>query len=133
MSQPQSKPVAGNPMRVLIVEDSQADALLLLRELLQGGFDPTHVRVDTAEAMAEALKEEGWDVVLSDYAMPHFSGIDALRVLQQSGKDLPFILVSGKIGEETAVEVMKAGATDFVMKDRLARLCPVVTRELEKS
>ena len=119
------------PLRVLIVEDSVDDALLLLRELRRGGYEPQHERVDTAEAMRAALEKQGWDVVISDHAMPSFSAPAALRLLQDGGwPDIPFIIVSGHIGEDAAVKIMKAGAHDFVSKEGLARLAPAIEREL---
>jgi len=121
------------PLRVLIVEDSEDDALLLMRELRRGGYDPMFERVETATAMTAALQHQIWDIVISDYAMPHFSAQAALALLKGSGLDLPFIIVSGAIGEETAVEAMKAGAHDYVMKDNLARLGPAVQRELQEA
>ena len=117
------------PLRVLLVEDSEDDAALLLEELRRGGFDVTYLRVETADAMREALEEGSWDIVLSDYSMPTFSGTKALTVLQETGLDIPLIIVSGTIGEETAVEALKAGAFDFLVKDRLARLIPAIERE----
>jgi PAS domain S-box-containing protein len=119
-----------NPLRVLIVEDSEGDALLLIRELGRGGFDPVSERVDTREAMQKALRDRKWDVVISDYVMPRFSGLDALGVLRESGNDLPFIIVSGNIGEDIAVSAMKAGAHDYLIKGNLKRLAPAVEREL---
>ncbi|MDP8950794.1 MAG: PAS domain S-box protein [Actinomycetota bacterium] len=122
------------PLRVLIVEDSSDDALLLLRELERGGYEPLHERVDTPEAMRQALAEGGpWDVVLSDWQMPRFSGADALAMLLEIDSEVPFIIVSGKVGEEMAVEAMKAGAHDYVMKGNLARLCATVERGLEEA
>ena len=121
------------PLRVLSVEDSEDDALLLLRELRRGGLEPVFTRVDTPKAMAETLDKQPWDVVISDYAMPHFSGRDALALLKESGLDLPFIVVSGAIGEETAVEMMHAGAHDYIMKGNLARLVPAIERELREA
>src|SRR5215203_223602 len=119
------------PLRVLIVEDSTDDTLLLLRELRRGGYDPQHERVDTAEGMRAALEKQEWDVVISDHAMPSFSAPAALKLLQDGGwPDLPFIIVSGHIGEDAAVKAMKAGAHDFVSKDGLARLAPAIEREL---
>ena len=118
------------PLRVLIVEDSADDAALVLRALRKGGYAPESCRVDTADAMRAALKDKPWDIILSDYVIPGFGGVKALRIATDSGLDLPFILISGKKGEETAVAAMKAGASDFVMKDRLARLPSVVKREL---
>ena len=120
-------------IRVLMVEDSEDDALLLLNELEQDGYAPIHVRVDTAPAMRAALAGQQWHLILSDYEMPEFSGLEALQVMKESGLDLPFIIVSGKIGEETAVAAMKAGAHDYIMKDNVARLVPAVERELHEA
>lgn len=120
-------------LKVLVVEDSEDDALLLERELRQGGYEVISERVDTAKAMSAALKKQEWEIVISDYVMPNFSGIDALKTLRSSGSDVPFIIVSGQIGEETAVEAMKAGANDYLMKNKLARLLPAVKRELEEA
>jgi len=123
----------GQPLRALLVEDSEDDALLLGLILKQGGYDLTSERVDTPESMRAALDRHEWDVVVSDYVMPRFSGLAALRILQERGLDLPFLIVSGHIGEETAVAAMKAGAHDYLMKDRLARLVPAVERELREA
>jgi two-component system cell cycle sensor histidine kinase/response regulator CckA len=117
------------PLRVLLVEDSEFDAELLLRELRRGGYDVAHWRVETEEAMRSALAQERWDVVISDFALPQFSGIAALTVMTESGLDLPFIVVSGTVGEETAVAALHAGAHDFVVKGQLARLIPAIERE----
>ena len=122
----------GMPLRVLIVEDSENDALLLVRELRRGGYEPRFKRVETAAAMSAELKRREWDIVISDYVMPKFGGIEALRILKERGLDLPFIIISGKIGEETAVEAMRAGAHDYFMKDNLARLVPAIQRELQE-
>ena len=121
------------PLRLLIVEDSEDDALLLVRELQRGGYEPIFKRVETAKAMSAELMQQKWDIVISDYVMPKFSGLDALRVLKRSGLDLPFIIISGKIGEETAVEAMKAGVHDYFMKDNLTRLVPAIQRELREA
>jgi len=123
-------PPALTPLRALIVEDRATDAEMILRELRRGGFVPTHERVETAEALRVALARQPWDVVLSDYYLPGFDAPAALAVLQASGQDLPFIVVSGSVGEDTAVAAMRAGATDYIMKDRLQRLPPAVTRAL---
>ncbi|HEU4492960.1 MAG TPA: PAS domain S-box protein [Rubrobacteraceae bacterium] len=124
----------GVPLRVLIVEDSEDDALLLLRELRRGGYEPEHVRVDTAEAMEAALEEREWDLVVADHSMPAFSSQAALELLRGKGfEDLPFIIVSGQIGEQVAVEAMKAGAQDYLMKDNLARLNTAIERELREA
>ncbi len=119
-----------NSLRVLIIEDSEDSTLLLLRELRKGGYDPVSRRVQTGEAMRKALQEETWDLILSDHDMPNFSAPEALAILQESGLDIPFIIVSGAIGEELAVSAMKSGAHDFIMKKNLARLSPAVQREL---
>ncbi len=121
------------PLRVLIVEDSEDDSLLLLRELGNGEYDPVWERVDTAGAMSVALEEGSWDLVLSDFDMPRFSALAALNLVQQAGLDLPFIVVSGVIGEVQAVRMMKAGAHDYVFKNNLARLLPVIERELNEA
>jgi signal transduction histidine kinase len=120
------------PLRVLLIEDSVQDAQLIVAELEQGGYDVTFDRVQTAETLRAALARP-WDIVLSDYSMPGFSGPAALRILRELDRDLPFIIVSGTIGEETAVTALKAGADDFLVKDRLARLLPAVERELRET
>jgi K+-sensing histidine kinase KdpD len=120
-------------LRVLIIEDSEDDALLLSRELQRGGFDPKFERVETAEGLEGALAAKPWDLVISDYSMPKFSGTDALKLFKGLGLDLPFIFVSGTILEETAVDAMKAGAHDYIMKGNLKRLVPAVRRELAEA
>ncbi len=120
-------------LRVLLVEDSQDDMLLLLRELKNGGFETIHERVETAGAMRKALAENSWDMVISDYRMPQFDAPGALKVLHESGLDLPFIIVSGKIGEDLAVAAMKSGAHDYLMKGNFSRLVPAVDRELREA
>jgi PAS domain S-box-containing protein len=121
------------PIKVLVVEDSEDDAKLAMRMLRQGGFDPSFRRVQEAQALREAMRHERWDAVLSDFRLPGFSGVEALRIFLATGQDIPFIFVSGTIGEETAVEAMKAGASDYVMKQNLARLAPVLERELAQA
>jgi anti-sigma regulatory factor (Ser/Thr protein kinase)/DNA-binding response OmpR family regulator len=121
------------PLRVLIVEDSEDDLALLLRELSQGGFDTASERVETASEMRAALAAGPWDVMLSDYSLPGFGAAQALALLQVTGQDIPFIVVSGTIGEETAVVMMRSGAADYVMKGRLARLAPAIRRELREA
>ena len=120
------------PLRVLIAEDSEDDALLVRRELKRGGYEPEFERVETPEAMAKALVDSDWDVIISDYRMPRFTASEALTMSRESGLEAPFIVVSGKIGEDVAVEMMKAGAHDYVMKDNLARLSATVERGLEE-
>jgi two-component system, cell cycle sensor histidine kinase and response regulator CckA len=121
------------PLRALIVEDRAADADLILRELKRGGFITTHERVETADALRAALDEHTWDIVLSDYYLPSFDAPGALAVLQASGQDMPFIVVSGSVGEDTAVAAMRAGATDYIMKDRLQRLPAAVAKALAEA
>jgi PAS domain S-box-containing protein len=124
----------GAPLRVLLVEDSEDDALLLQRELRRGGYEPVCERVDTAEAMEAALQEGTWDIVISDHSMPAFSSSAALELLRRKGfVDMPFIIVSGRIGEDVAVAAMKAGAHDYIMKDNLARLNTAIERELREA
>ena len=123
----------GKPLNILIIEDSKDDVLLLLAALRRNGYDPASEHVETEETMREALRRRPWDVVISDYVMPRFSGLDALEVLRTSGLDLPFIIVSGNIGEDIAVEAMRAGAHDYILKGNLARLVPAVERELREA
>ena len=120
----------GIPLRVLIVEDVEDDAELLMQELRSKGYDPVYERVYNHKAMEDALARQEWDVVIADYSMPEFDGIKALKLLEKKQIDLPFILVSGTIGEDVAVEAMKAGAHDYVMKDNLSRFVPAIKREL---
>ncbi|RNC67674.1 MAG: response regulator [Desulfuromonadales bacterium] len=123
----------GKRLRVLLVEDSEDDALLLLRELERGGYEVECERVDTAPAMKKALGARPWDMVISDYRMPKFTAPAALETLKKSGLDLPFIIVSGKIGEDMLVDAMRAGAHDYLMKGNLSRLIPAIERELRES
>jgi signal transduction histidine kinase len=123
----------GTPLRVLIIEDNERDAALIVRELVRGGYDLAYECVETEPAMAEALARQTWDLVLSDYALPSFSALAALRMVAASGLDLPLIVVSGSVGEEAAVEVMREGACDFLFKDKLTRMFPVIERELREA
>jgi diguanylate cyclase (GGDEF)-like protein len=118
------------PLNVLIIEDSEVDATLVLRELRRGGFNPIWERVQTAQELHAALNSRTWDIILSDYRLPGFNAPAALKIIKQSQKDIPFLLVSGTIGEISAVEMMKAGAHDYVMKDNLNRLPEAVRREI---
>lgn len=120
------------PLHVLIVEDSENDALLLLRELRRSGYAPTYERVYTADDLSSALEKQPWDIIISDFVMPQFSGLEALRLVRAKGIDIPFIVISGKISDDTAVMSMKAGAADYIMKDNLARLIPAIERELQE-
>lgn len=117
-------------LKVLIVEDSERDAALLLRKLKESGYNPLFRRVQTHEDMTKALSDSQWDIVLSDYVMPDFSGLAALELLYHSGIDIPFIVISGQIGEDVAVAAMKAGASDYLMKGNLKRLGAAIAREL---
>ncbi|NTV42852.1 MAG: response regulator, partial [Syntrophobacteraceae bacterium] len=119
-------------LRVLAVEDSEDDILLLSRELRRSGYDLDIERVETPEAMAASLDGREWDIILADYHLPLFGGLEALDMVKERGLDLPFIIVSGVIGEETAVAAMKAGAHDYIMKDNLARLSPAIDRALQE-
>ena len=121
------------PIRVLVIEDSEDDTLLLQRELVRGGFDPILQRVEAAPEMQAALTEQEWEVILADYHLPGFGVPQALQLLRAGGWDIPLIVVSGVIGEETAVEMMKAGAADYVMKGNLHRLSPAIRRELQEA
>ena len=121
------------PLRLLIVEDNDDDAQLVLVRLRRAGYEPDYVRVDSEEKLLKALQRLDWQIVISDYAMPGFSGLRALHIMQEYAPNIPFILVSGTVGEETAVEAMRTGANDYIIKDNLARLVPAIERELRKS
>lgn len=123
----------GEIIRVLIIEDSQEDAELLIQELIKGGYDPHALVVDTSEKMDGALDRQTWDIVFSDYSLPHFNGGQALMLLRKRSPDLPFIFVSGTIGEEVAVAAMRTGANDYFIKGNLKRLIPTVERELDQA
>jgi signal transduction histidine kinase len=119
-------------LRALIVEDSEDDAALLLRALRSGGYEPAVCRVETPLAFSAALDGQPWDLVLSDWSLPHFSALDALAMVVARGLDVPFVIVSGTVGEEVAVEGLRAGAHDFITKGNLIRLIPAVRRELRE-
>ncbi len=121
------------PLRVLIVEDSDQDAELLLIELAHGGFAVEHRRAMSEAAVRDALTTANWDLIISDYSMPGFDGMHCLALCQEYELDIPFILMSGTVGEEIAVQAMKAGAHDYIMKGRITRLVPAIQRELREA
>ncbi len=131
---PSESPAATKkPLRVLLADDSENDVLIVLHSLRKAGYEPVYERVWTPNAMQGALQKQAWDMVISDYEMPGFGGFEALELVKASGQDIPFILVSAVVSEETAVAAMKAGAHDFIMKRKLARLAPAIERELREA
>ena len=125
--------MSGNALRVLMVEDSAADAELERRHLTKAWHEVLLRRIARAEEMQEALADHDWDLIIADYAVPGFGAIPALALLKQSGRDIPFLIVSGTITDETAVEAMRAGAHDYILKDNLSRLVPAIRRELQEA
>ena len=123
----------GKPLRVLIIEDSEEDTQLFVRELWQRGYEVEFERLETAEAMQLALIQKSWDLILSDYILPKFDAPRALEVLKASGLDVPFIIISSTAGEDTAVAALKAGANDFLVKGKFARLASAIHRELREA
>ncbi|MCJ2165521.1 MULTISPECIES: ATP-binding protein [unclassified Pseudodesulfovibrio] len=123
----------GIPIRVLIVEDSEDDGLLTLRQLRRGGYEPDWKMVETARALTDALDKGTWDIILSDYQMQAFDGHEALRIVKEKGLDIPFIVISGVLIEDNAVMILKEGASDYVRKGNWARLIPAVERELREA
>jgi len=123
----------GDNLRLLIIEDSPEDTELLLHELKQCGFDTQWQRVETAAEMISALEQSHWDLIISDYFMPQFSGLEALQIAKERAVSLPFIIYSGKLGETAAVEAMQAGANDYLLKDNLNRLRPAILRALAEA
>jgi len=123
----------GALLRALIVEDWDADAQLMVRELRRHGYEVEYERVETRPAMEQALAQQGWDIILCDYSLPQFNAMDALATFKASGLDIPFFVISGTIEEETAVTALKAGAHDFMVKGRLARLVPAIEREMKEA
>jgi len=120
-------------IRLLLIEDNEDDALLLERVIRKSGYDLELKRICTSEELVHALHDEQWDAVLCDYMMPNFSVRDAMDVIRENGLDLPFIIVSGTISDETAVEMMKAGAHDYLTKNNLSRLIPALDREISEA
>src|SRR4028119_996579 len=119
-------------LRLLFVEDSEDDALLLLKEIRRGDYDVFSKRVETPEAFVRALDEGGWDAIICDYVLPGFGALEALELTKEKGLDIPFIMVSGLVSEEKAVEAMRLGAHDYVDKGNLIRLRPAMERELRE-
>ncbi|VAW68628.1 diguanylate cyclase/phosphodiesterase (GGDEF & EAL domains) with PAS/PAC sensor(s) [hydrothermal vent metagenome] len=120
-------------LNILIVEDSEDDALLLLRELKQGGYKTYHKRVDTAEELQNCLNEQQWDIVITDHNMPNFDSTSAIKLVKQAGEDIPVIIVSGSIGEDVAVNAMRTGANDYILKGNYSRLIPAIDREMREA
>lgn len=121
----------GKPLHVLIVEDSEDDTALIVEDLKAGGYDPVYEKVETPAALEAALYRKSWDIIISDYFMPHFSAPEAMKQVRKAALDIPFIIITGSAGEEAVVTAMKAGAHDYLMKDNLARLCPAIEREIK--
>lgn len=122
--------IVARPLRLLLVEDSERDAAHVLLALRRGGWAPDARRVETREEMAEALQSGQWDAIVSDYQLPRFSAPDALALLRATGRDIPFIVVTGAIGEDTAIRLMRGGASDYLVKDRMGRLNAALEREI---
>jgi PAS domain S-box-containing protein len=120
-------------LSILIVEDSESDTELIIRQFQKANYDITYERVETDDQMMAAIEKRSWDLVIADYSLPEFNAPAALAILQKSGLDIPFVVVSGAIGEETAIEIMKAGAHDYIMKNNMSRLVPAIERELKEA
>lgn len=125
--------MSARKLRLLLVEDSDRDAAHVTLSLRRGGWAPEIRRVETREEMSEALRDGVWDAIVSDYHLPRFSAPDALATLRETGLDIPFIVVSGAIGEDTAVRLMQGGASDYLLKDRMTRLNAAIEREVEQA
>src|SRR2546429_131128 len=133
-NRPGNSAVAGRslvpkPLRLLQVEDDEGHAALLVKHLRRGGFEPAAQRVQSLDALRRALSSQAWDLIICDYFLPGCTALEALAVVRDSGADTPILVVSGHVGEETAIAAMRAGAADFLLKDNLARLVPTVERE----
>ena len=122
----------GTSLAVLMVEDVSDDAALIVRELRRSGYEPTFVRVETEADYLCHLRARPWDLILSDYTLPTFNARQALQLLQESQLDIPFVIISGTVGEEATVEAMRAGARDYLAKGHLLRLAPAIARELRE-
>ena len=129
---PSAVPRSRKAVSILMVEDSQADAKLVVGALRQADYEPKVEIVQTASEMEKALRQGGWDFILSDWVLPEFSGLEALQMHQKSGTKIPIVIVSGRIGEEATIEAMRAGADDYVLKDRLETLAPAMERILAR-
>jgi DNA-binding NtrC family response regulator len=129
---PSAVPRSRKAVSILMVEDSQADAKLVIGALRQADYEPKVEIVQTASEMERALRQGGWDFILSDWVLPEFSGLEALQMHQKSGTKIPIVIVSGRIGEEATIEAMRAGADDYVLKDRLETLAPAMERILTR-
>src|SRR5579863_2199464 len=123
----------GTPLRVLVIEDSDDDAKMVLRELRRADYDVDFERVASADALRSSIGSQAWDLFICDFSMPRFSGADALKLVRSMGCDAPFIFVSGTMGEDTAVAALKDGAQDYIIKNNLKRLVPAVRRELREA
>lgn len=122
-----------HPLRLILIEDSENDARLLIRTLTRHGMQVEAQRVETAQELENCLSKSNWDLVISDYQLPHLSGMDALRLVRARDLNIPFIMVSGSTGEDLAVSAMRAGANDFLSKDHMARLTPIIDREMREA
>ena len=120
-------------LNVLVIEDSQVDAELNVAMLRRAGYDVTYQRVETSEEMLQATTAVCWDIILSDYSMPHFTVLAALEIYHAEGRDIPFIVISGAIGEDKAVQIIRAGAHDYLLKSNMTRFFTVVERELREA
>jgi DNA-binding response OmpR family regulator len=129
---PSAVPRSRKAVSILMVEDSQADAKLVIGALRQADYEPKVEIVQTANEMEKALRQGGWDFILSDWVLPEFCGLEALQMHQKSGTRIPIIIVSVRIGEEATIEAMRAGADDYVLKDRLETLVPAMERILAR-
>ncbi|AXV37732.1 MAG: hypothetical protein CIT01_05735 [Methanobacterium sp. BRmetb2] len=128
----QEDKLLNSPIKILIVDDSKDDTELIVRKLRHNHHDLIYKRVETEKSMKSCLKHGSWDIVICDYVIPGFGGLQALKISKIIDVDLPVIIVSGKIGEEVAVEAMKAGAQDYLLKDNLSRLAPAIEREINE-
>ncbi|HQU81897.1 MAG TPA: response regulator, partial [Pyrinomonadaceae bacterium] len=120
-------------LKVLLIEDSEDDALILLRHLKRNGYAVEYERIQDGDSMKKILHSNGWELIISDYSMPNFDGLHAISILKESGIDIPFIMISGTIGEEVAVQAMLAGADDYFIKGNIERLCPAIERTLKEA